>query len=500
MFLLNSPLEQFEILRFFDIITNHSTESVMNPSILIDIATMAEIETILHEQGLWPAQLETTSITFPSVHLTDCEFNDFFSLYFPLALKTSLLGKFYLLNEQLIFLQFFFEYCYETSVMWFDLDAFEGLSSWCICMYKNILYPINIAYLETSGFDSFLVGFDLLDLNPFDDCFYTVFEVLFFSILKAHFLYTEVDADVQIGLLYVEYLDNLEALKMRYEDHFFFFFLFEKWANLRLLDQQFVEHEQAILMLLQNGFSTNEEMNFDVSASVSIYLGKSAVLIANNLLVTVFFFSFVYIILFNTVFVQTFLISHYQHIILFSFISVIKTFINDLLISKVSKIYYYHLFLCLFICLLFLNVFGLIPYTFVLTAQFCFTFLCSFLYFFALNLTGIRLHGFKLLGLFFPTGAPIFIAPLLVIIEFISYFARVFSLAIRLFANITAGHILLKIIAWFNWSLLQVIFVGILGNIIILILWFLEFFISVLQAYVFIILLCIYLNDVINLH
>ncbi len=90
--------------------------------------------------------------------------------------------------------------------------------------------------------------------------------------------------------------------------------------------------------------------------------------------------------------------------------------------------------------------------------------------------------------------------PLLVLIEFISYIARVFSLAIRLFANITAGHILIKILSWLTWMILDILFLSGISFFIISSLWFLEFFISILQAYVFLTLLCLYLNDVVNLH
>jgi F-type H+-transporting ATPase subunit a len=220
----------------------------------------------------------------------------------------------------------------------------------------------------------------------------------------------------------------------------------------------------------------------------------------NNLTITLFII-FAFMLLYNNIFfLQNFIIKIKIQLIISSLINFIKNLFNDLITTNIAKFYYFQLLFLLFLLLLVINLFGLLPYTFVLTAQFCFTFSCAFIYFFSLNVTGIYLHGIKILNLFFPSGAPIFIAPLLVIIEIISYFARVFSLSIRLFANITAGHILLKIIAWFIWSLYNYIFASIPGIIIICILWFLEFFISILQAYVFTILLCIYLTDVINLH
>jgi F-type H+-transporting ATPase subunit a len=174
--------------------------------------------------------------------------------------------------------------------------------------------------------------------------------------------------------------------------------------------------------------------------------------------------------------------------------------IRDLVINARGKVLYYGLFLCLFSLLIVLNVTGLIPYTFAHTSYFIFTFVLSSIYFNSLNITGVYYYGLLLFRLFFPVGTPFAIVFLLILIEFISYFARMFSLAIRLFANITAGHILLKILSWFTYLLTDIFFVSILSFLLISVLWGLEFFIGVLQAYVFLILLCIYLQDILQLH
>lgn len=183
-----------------------------------------------------------------------------------------------------------------------------------------------------------------------------------------------------------------------------------------------------------------------------------------------------------------------------NYFATIKTIISDLVSHPIGKNYYFIFFSFVFILINIINVFGLIPYTFVLTSQFFFTFGLAFIFFITLNLTGIVLHGFSFLNLFYPSGTPIFIVPLLVLIEFISYIARVFSLAIRLFANITAGHILVKILSWLTWMVLDIVLISSVSFIIISALWVLEFFISILQAYVFLTLLCLYLNDVLQLH
>jgi ATP synthase subunit 6 len=174
--------------------------------------------------------------------------------------------------------------------------------------------------------------------------------------------------------------------------------------------------------------------------------------------------------------------------------------IRDLVVHSKGKSIYFGLLTFLFVFLNVLNVSGLVPYSFAFTSYFVLTFSLSTIFFCALNATGLLYHGVALLGLFFPGGTPLFIAPLITSIELISYFARMFSLAIRLFANITAGHILLKILSWFTYLLTDVFFIGVLGALLITSLWGLEFFISILQAYVFLILLCIYLQDVLQLH
>jgi F-type H+-transporting ATPase subunit a len=173
--------------------------------------------------------------------------------------------------------------------------------------------------------------------------------------------------------------------------------------------------------------------------------------------------------------------------------------IGDLLIQKKGKLFFFPILFRLFFCLLIGNLIGLIPYSFALTSHFALTFLLSFIFFYSILFIGIYYHGSQVLNIFLPSDTPLFIIPLLVIIEIISYFARLFSLAIRLFANVTAGHILLKILAWFIFLLSNIFFLSICGFFLISILWVLEFFICISQAYVFLILICIYLNEILVL-
>jgi len=92
----------------------------------------------------------------------------------------------------------------------------------------------------------------------------------------------------------------------------------------------------------------------------------------------------------------------------------------------------------------------MIPYSFTVTSHIIFTFSLSLSIFIGINIIGIRTHGFKFFNLFLPKGVPLIIVPLLITIEIISYLIKVFTLSIRLFANMTSGHALLKIIAGFS--------------------------------------------------
>mmetsp|Transcript_6377 Transcript_6377/g.15497 ORF Transcript_6377/g.15497 Transcript_6377/m.15497 type:complete len:147 (-) Transcript_6377:259-699(-) len=146
----------------------------------------------------------------------------------------------------------------------------------------------------------------------------------------------------------------------------------------------------------------------------------------------------------------------------------------------------------------------MVPYTFSLTSHIILTLTLAMIAFIAINIIGIVEHKFNFLSVFLPRDTSLILIPLLVGIEFISYNVKVLTLAIRLFANITSGHTLLKIIAGFAWSMLSIggLFsvLYLIPALLLVVLTGLELGISILQAYVFVLLICIYLNDVINLH
>ena len=152
----------------------------------------------------------------------------------------------------------------------------------------------------------------------------------------------------------------------------------------------------------------------------------------------------------------------------------------------------------LFMFVLFANMVGMLPYSFTVTSHIIITFMLASIVFVGVTILGFVKHGFKYLELFVPKGVPVVLLPLIVIIEIISYLSRPVSLSVRLFANMMAGHTMLKVFGGF------VISLGLLGGWLPLgfsvALTGLEILVAFLQAYVFAILTCIYLNDALNLH
>jgi len=141
---------------------------------------------------------------------------------------------------------------------------------------------------------------------------------------------------------------------------------------------------------------------------------------------------------------------------------------------------------------------GMLPYSFTVTSHIIVTFFLAAVVFIGVTIIGFLKHGIKYLELFVPKGVPLVLLPLIIIIEIISYLSRPVSLSVRLFANMMAGHTMMKVFGGF------VISLGLLGGWLPLgfsvALTGLEILVAFLQAYVFAILTCIYLNDALNLH
>lgn len=158
---------------------------------------------------------------------------------------------------------------------------------------------------------------------------------------------------------------------------------------------------------------------------------------------------------------------------------------------------YFPFLFTLFMFVLFGNLLGMIPYGFTFTSHIIVTFALAIFVFTAVTLIGIFRHGFHFLSLFVPHGVPKVLLLLLVPIELLSYCIRPFTLSIRLFANMVAGHTMLVIFAGFVSSLGIFFFAPIAMDAALVLL---EFLVAVLQAYVFTILSCLYLKDAIHLH
>ena len=165
---------------------------------------------------------------------------------------------------------------------------------------------------------------------------------------------------------------------------------------------------------------------------------------------------------------------------------------------------YFPFVFALFMFVLFGNLIGLFPYAFTYTSHIAVTLGLAATVFLVTTIVALVLHGRKFFGYFFPEGAPLWLAPIIVPVELVSYLSRPVSLSVRLFANMVAGHVLLKVFATF------VVLLGGLGTIgpvaallplsVNVLLVGFEILVAFLQAYVFAILTCIYLHDAVHLH
>ncbi len=158
---------------------------------------------------------------------------------------------------------------------------------------------------------------------------------------------------------------------------------------------------------------------------------------------------------------------------------------------------YFPFIFTLFMFVFFGNMLGMVPYSFTYTSHIIVTFAMAAVVFVGVTMIGFMKHGIRFLGFLMPAGIPVFMAPLIIPIEILSYFTRPVSLALRLFANMTAGHTMLKVFASFVFGL------GVFGIVpltLVAALTGLEFIIAFLQAYVFTILTCVYLNDALHMH
>ena len=176
---------------------------------------------------------------------------------------------------------------------------------------------------------------------------------------------------------------------------------------------------------------------------------------------------------------------------------IVAQLITDIITVESDK--FFPFILLIFNFILFSNLIGLIPYTFTGTSHLFITFFLSFSIFIGINYLIIEKYGFKSFSLFLPANTSFFLALILVPIEFVSYVAKPVSLGVRLFINLMAGHTLLKVIVGFAWSMLTlenyISFGSVLPMLTLVVLFGLELGVAFIQTYVFIILICIYIQD-----
>jgi len=197
-----------------------------------------------------------------------------------------------------------------------------------------------------------------------------------------------------------------------------------------------------------------------------------------------------------------FFIPNPWQVIFESIYEVVSQLVFDLISVGSEK--YFPFLTVIFSFILFNNLIGLIPYSFTITSHLVITFTLSFSIFIGLNIICYQRHGIHMFSLFLPANTTFFLALLLVPIEFVSYVAKPVSLGVRLFINLMAGHSLLKVIVGFAWSMLLLegvqAFSFLIPLFILTLLMGLELGVAVIQAYVFTILSCIYLNESEILH
>ncbi len=165
---------------------------------------------------------------------------------------------------------------------------------------------------------------------------------------------------------------------------------------------------------------------------------------------------------------------------------------------------YFPLIFTIFIIVLMGNVLGLIPYSFTYTSHLIVTLVLAMMVFFTVTIFGLVNHGFKFFTLFAPPGVPMVLQILIIPIELLSFLIRPLTLSVRLFANMVAGHLMLKVFAGFSTMMLGLgiggVIAGLLPMAFNVAIYALELLVACLQAYIFAILSSIYLKDTLDLH
>ena len=178
--------------------------------------------------------------------------------------------------------------------------------------------------------------------------------------------------------------------------------------------------------------------------------------------------------------------------------------IHSMVREQLGKELYLPFIYSIFFFILIANLTGNVPYSFTITTSIIVSLSLSFTILIGVTILGLSIHKIKFFSYFVPSGTPLALVPLLVLIELVSYLARAFSLGIRLFANVVAGHTLLKILSTFLYQMFSSSLILFLFTLLpftfFLALCGLEIAVSIIQAYVFVLLTCSYIKDAIELH
>jgi ATP synthase subunit 6 len=242
---------------------------------------------------------------------------------------------------------------------------------------------------------------------------------------------------------------------------------------------------------------------FEISTLIAFHIGNFDFSLTNSTFFVILALTFILFLFLLSLIYQTIIPNRWQYLIEGSY-SFILGLVNDIISIKKSQNFFPFVYV-IFIITFVTNLIGMVPYSFTLSSHIIATFFVGLTIYLSANVMGVRKHGITILGLFLPTGAPIYMAPAFVVIELVSYIFKPISLSVRLFANLMAGHILLKVIAGFAWTLMLssssiVAFLSVPTLVILFILVGLELAVSFIQAYVFTVLTCMFINDALNLH
>jgi ATP synthase subunit 6 len=244
---------------------------------------------------------------------------------------------------------------------------------------------------------------------------------------------------------------------------------------------------------------------FQVLPIISFHIGKIDFSITNYslmaFLIISLFLSYLFILLDRKNFSLFLVPSRWQAIIEMLYKAMISMVSDN--VGPTGEKYFPFIF-TLFLFVVLCNLAGLVPYSLTLTSHLVVTVALALIVFISVNIIGIREHGWHIFSLFLPSGTTFPLSLLLVPIEFVSYMFKPISLSVRLFANMMAGHTLLKVIAGFGWTLMGcsgiLFFAHYVPLLVLFPLFGLELAVALIQAYVFAILSCIYLNDTLVLH